>query len=58
MQDRRNHISIGSFVLAHSSSVNFVLADGSVHQIPYSIDVQVYRHLGNRRDGQSVEVPL
>ena len=57
MQDRRELISIGSFGSAHSSGVNFVLADGSVHQIAYSIDVQVYRNLGNRRDGQSVEVP-
>jgi len=57
MQDKRGVLSIGSFGSAHSSGVNFVLADGSVHQIPYSIDVQVYRHLGNRRDGQSVEVP-
>ena len=35
----------------------FTLIDGSVHHIAYSVDQQVYRYLGNRRDGRSVEVP-
>lgn len=55
IQDKRGVMSIGSFGSAHTSGVNFVLADGSVHQIHYTIDSQVYRYLGNRRDGQSVE---
>lgn len=55
-RDTPCQMSIGSFGSAHSSGVNFSLADGSVHTVAYTIDVQVYRHLGNRRDGQTVEV--
>jgi prepilin-type N-terminal cleavage/methylation domain-containing protein/prepilin-type processing-associated H-X9-DG protein len=57
MQDKRGAMSIGSFGAAHSSGINFVMADGSVHQISYGIDATIYRHLGNRRDGQRAEVP-
>ncbi|HBE66943.1 MAG TPA: hypothetical protein DDW52_02210, partial [Planctomycetaceae bacterium] len=57
MQDTAGEMSIGSFGSAHSSGVNFSMADGSVHTIVYMIDSRVYRRLGNRRDGQSVEVP-
>lgn len=57
MPDKWSEMSIGSFGSAHTSGVNFVMADGSVHQIAYTIDTQVYRYLGNRRDGHSVEVP-
>jgi prepilin-type N-terminal cleavage/methylation domain-containing protein/prepilin-type processing-associated H-X9-DG protein len=44
------------FGSAHSSGVNFVMCDGSVHTIRYSIDPQVHRRLGNRKDGQPVDV--
>jgi len=57
MQDTRETISIGSFGSAHSGGANFVLADGSVHKISYTIDATIYRYLGNRRDGQMAEVP-
>lgn len=57
MQDKREVMSIGSFGSAHSSGTNFCLADGSVHQIAYTIDPEVYRYLGNRRDGRAVGVP-
>lgn len=57
MQDQRGLMSIGSFGSAHTSGANFVLADGSMHQISFSVDPQVYRYLGNRRDGRTVEVP-
>jgi hypothetical protein len=29
--------------------------DGSVHTINYSIDAEVYRRLGNRKDGLPVD---
>ncbi|MFN7291872.1 MAG: DUF1559 domain-containing protein [Pirellula sp.] len=51
MRDRRGEMSIGSFGSAHSAGVNFVMCDGSVQLVPYTIDVRVYRNLGNRRDG-------
>ena len=57
MQDKYGVMSIGSFGSAHSSGANFVMADGSVHQIAYTIDTEAYRDLGNRRDGRSVQVP-
>lgn len=56
-QDRSNLISVGSFGSAHSSGANFALCDGSVHTIAYSIDSQVFRYLGNRMDGQTIELP-
>jgi prepilin-type N-terminal cleavage/methylation domain-containing protein/prepilin-type processing-associated H-X9-DG protein len=57
MQDQRGIMSIGSFGSAHSGGANFVMGDGSVHQISYTIDAEVYRYLGNRRDGRAVGVP-
>lgn len=57
MRDKRGVMSIGSFGSAHSSGTNFVMADGSVHQNAYTIDAEVYRYLGNRRDGRSMQVP-
>lgn len=57
MRDKRGVMSIGSFGSAHSSGANFVMADGSVHQIAYTIEWEVFRHLGNRRDGRAVEMP-
>jgi prepilin-type N-terminal cleavage/methylation domain-containing protein len=40
------------FGSAHVDACHFVFCDGSVHTISYSIDEQVHRGLGNRRDGR------
>ena len=49
-----DHFSFGS---AHPAGCHFVMCDGSVHFISYDVDLPTYRHLGNRRDRQSVTVP-
>jgi prepilin-type N-terminal cleavage/methylation domain-containing protein len=41
-----------SFGSAHHAGACFVLGDGSVRLIPYHVDSEVYRRLGNRCDGQ------
>ena len=52
--DADNRFVFGS---NHSAGCHFVMADGSVRTIHYDIDPQTHRYLGNRRDGQVVEVP-
>jgi prepilin-type processing-associated H-X9-DG protein len=39
----------------HSSGCQFVLCDGSVHNISFSIDLTTYRNLANRRDNQPID---
>jgi prepilin-type processing-associated H-X9-DG protein len=48
---------VGSFGSAHSNGANFVMVDGSVHHLSYSIDSTVFQHLGNRHDGNVVVIP-
>jgi prepilin-type processing-associated H-X9-DG protein len=44
----------GLFGSSHTGSVNFVLADGSVRTIPFSINATVFKYLGQRNDGQAI----
>lgn len=43
------------FGSSHPGGVHFVLADGSVRSISYSIDEGVFEQLGNRSDGQAID---
>lgn len=45
------------FGSAHLGACCFVMCDGSVRQISYNVDESVHRWLGNRNDGNTVEVP-
>jgi prepilin-type N-terminal cleavage/methylation domain-containing protein len=38
----------------HPKGFRMVFGDGSVHQIPYDIELSVHRRLANRRDGKPV----
>ena len=38
---------------AHPSAFTMVFCDGSVHSIPFSLDLKTHRQLGNRLDGQT-----
>jgi prepilin-type N-terminal cleavage/methylation domain-containing protein/prepilin-type processing-associated H-X9-DG protein len=44
-----------SFGSPHAGSCQFALCDGSVRGISYSIDPEIHRLLGNRRDGQAID---
>jgi prepilin-type N-terminal cleavage/methylation domain-containing protein len=44
-----------SFGSAHSNGLYFVLCDGSVRFIDYSINEVVWRHLANRKDGVTLD---
>lgn len=40
------------FGSAHSSTLGFAFADGSIRRVKYDIDPAVFKTLGNRKDGQ------
>ena len=46
------------FGAAHPAGFNAVFGDGSVHNISYSIDPQVFNSLGHRCDGMSISGQL
>jgi prepilin-type N-terminal cleavage/methylation domain-containing protein len=54
-RDSRGH-DILSFGSAHGSGCHFVFADGAVHLVRYGIDPQVHANLGNRGDGQRLDL--
>jgi prepilin-type processing-associated H-X9-DG protein len=45
-----------SFGSAHSSGINCVFADGSVHTISYDIDPDTFIYLGNREDNEPLDL--
>jgi len=54
MQDTAGYDNTYGFGSAHSGGLYFVLCDGSVRFINYSITEPVYRHLANRKDGFTI----
>jgi len=55
-QDRRGLTGLMTWGSAHTSGFHAVFLDGSVHVINYTIDPEVHRRLGNRKDGLPVEI--
>jgi prepilin-type N-terminal cleavage/methylation domain-containing protein len=53
--DKPGFTSSKIFGSSHSAGFNGVLCDGSVHSFNYSIDREVFRRIGNRRDGLVVD---
>ena len=43
------------FGSAHPAGLNAVFADGSVHNIKYGIDPDIFNAIGNRRDGTNLD---
>jgi len=51
-QDRRGLANYGYFGSAHANACGMALADGSVRRISYDVNADLFRWLGNRRDGR------
>ncbi|HUE72821.1 MAG TPA: DUF1559 domain-containing protein [Pirellulaceae bacterium] len=56
-RDPGNYDEIQLFGSAHDAGANIAFADGSVRSISFSIDQTAWRHLGNRHDGNVVQIP-
>jgi hypothetical protein len=54
-QDRLGVDNYSSFGGPHASGCIFVLCDGSVRSINYSIEAVLHSRMGNRKDGQVVD---
>jgi hypothetical protein len=55
-QDTPGLLAFNNWGSAHAGGFNMVMADASVHSISYNIDFELHQRLGNRRDGQVIEL--
>ena len=44
-----------AFGSCHAGFWNAVFCDGSIHSIPYTLDLEIHRRLANRQDGKNIE---
>jgi len=54
IEDEVDEKTVGGFGSYHTGGANFVFADGSVRFLSWSIDIELYRNLGNRNDGAMI----
>jgi prepilin-type N-terminal cleavage/methylation domain-containing protein len=57
LRDRRGVTHFWRFGSVHPGGFQMALCDGSVRSIAFTIDANLHRRLGNRRDGQPAVVP-
>ena len=57
LPDRRTGDGEQRFGSSHPSGINIALADGSVRFLPYTIDQVIFKNLGERNDGLTVQLP-
>jgi len=55
MQDTPGFVAPFSWGSAHSNGFHMALCDGSVRMINYTIDLEIHRRLGNRKDGLMID---
>ena len=55
--DNSCHLALNGFNSLHAGGVNMAMADGSVHFVADEIDYRTWVFLGNRADGELVELP-
>ncbi len=56
LQDQPGNMNPYPFGSAHSAAFNMVFCDGSVRSVSYAVDKQLHRRLGNREDGEAVDL--
>ncbi len=56
LQDRPGYPAYWNWGSVHSGVFNMVMCDGSVHPISYSINRVIHGRLGDRKDGEVVEL--
>lgn len=55
--ETRSSLYVGGFQSYHTGGGNFVLADGAVKFLSINIDRQVFQNMGNRNDGELIDLP-
>lgn len=56
-RDRIGYAGSYYFGSPHAGTFGMIMADGSFHNVSYSIDLQTHQYLSNRRDEQVVKLP-